>query len=297
MIYFGKATVVFLFSIYFAMLLSAQIATANELGLSQSQVDSLLSVNSTSEPKKQASQKIIKVNPGDTAHGQGTFVWRGGNRYVGEIVNGHRSGWGTFTYANGNKYVGQFVKNVETGKGTFTWASGKVKSGFWLEGKYLGNSEDASRQVKAALAVIEKVKVVAVTKAFTPQQTVTPKKQKASPPKVAEKPKYKKVRLRNHNTGEARYMHWDWSVYNTIKKDADSIGRLAAKCMSFDNKGGFDGANGWSSAELYEATSYSYEFKFKWYFETRYITVYKFKNYATCTGEYDSREKTFRVDL
>ncbi len=39
-------------------------------------------------------------------HGQGTWTYTEGEKYVGEWKDGKYNGQGTFTYPNGTKYVG-----------------------------------------------------------------------------------------------------------------------------------------------------------------------------------------------
>jgi S1-C subfamily serine protease len=90
----------------------------------------------------------------DQMHGQGTYTFADGSKYIGEFRNsvsqGHGSGiltngsiyvgeyrggkpngQGTFTYANGNKYVGEWKGGKRSGFGTFTHANGSVLEGIW----------------------------------------------------------------------------------------------------------------------------------------------------------------------
>ena len=39
-------------------------------------------------------------------HGQGTYTFASGERYVGEYKDDKRNGNGTHTFANGNRYEG-----------------------------------------------------------------------------------------------------------------------------------------------------------------------------------------------
>jgi len=50
-------------------------------------------------------------------HGNGTFYYPDGKKYVGEFVNGKRHGEGTFTYPDGTAYIGKFVAGIEQGVG------------------------------------------------------------------------------------------------------------------------------------------------------------------------------------
>ena len=58
-----------------------------------------------------------------------------GSEYVGDIINGKRTGKGTLTYINGDKYVGDFVDGEFHGKGTVFLKNGKKIKGKWLNGE------------------------------------------------------------------------------------------------------------------------------------------------------------------
>jgi hypothetical protein len=92
---------------------------------------------------------------GNCKNGQGTCLWDGGYKYVGEWKDGTRTGQGTATFANGDKYVGEWKYGKRSGQGTYTWANGDkyvgefkdgkstyadgtVKQGLWENGEFLG---------------------------------------------------------------------------------------------------------------------------------------------------------------
>jgi hypothetical protein len=52
-------------------------------------------------------------------HGQGTYTWADGNKYVGKWWYDKRNGQGTCTYADGNKYVGEWKEGERNGQGTY----------------------------------------------------------------------------------------------------------------------------------------------------------------------------------
>ena len=41
-------------------------------------------------------------------HGQGTYAWKGGDKYVEEFKDSKSHGQGTYTHGDGTKYVGEF---------------------------------------------------------------------------------------------------------------------------------------------------------------------------------------------
>jgi len=56
----------------------------------------------------------------DKRHGQGTYYYISGNRYVGGWDNDNQHGQGTYTWASGSRYVGEFLNGEQTGRGTYT---------------------------------------------------------------------------------------------------------------------------------------------------------------------------------
>ena len=67
-----------------------------------------------------------------------SWTYDDGGRYVGDYVNGSRSGKGTYTWVNGNVYEGDWVGGSREGTGTMTWASGTVYEGDWVGGSREG---------------------------------------------------------------------------------------------------------------------------------------------------------------
>ena len=52
----------------------------------------------------------------------GTYMWDGGDKYVGNFKNGKKHGQGTYTNANGDKHVGEYNNGKRHGQGTYTFA-------------------------------------------------------------------------------------------------------------------------------------------------------------------------------
>lgn len=67
-----------------------------------------------------------------------SWTYDDGGRYVGDYVNGNRSGKGTYTWVNGSVYEGDWVANSREGTGTMTWANGSVYEGDWVAGSKEG---------------------------------------------------------------------------------------------------------------------------------------------------------------
>ena len=59
-----------------------------------------------------------------------------GDNYVGDRdKGGNLHGQGTYTYVSGSKYVGQWRDNTMNGYGVYTWADGETKEGIWKNGR------------------------------------------------------------------------------------------------------------------------------------------------------------------
>ena len=56
-------------------------------------------------------------------------------------TSGPLNGYYRQTYKNGDVYVGDFVNGVRSGQGTYTWANGVVYTGEWADGEPTGNGE------------------------------------------------------------------------------------------------------------------------------------------------------------
>jgi hypothetical protein len=67
-------------------------------------------------------------------HGQGTFVWADGRKYVGAYVNDRKEGHGSFLWTNGKKFEGEWLDGKWHGFGDYT-AEGVTKRGEWAAGK------------------------------------------------------------------------------------------------------------------------------------------------------------------
>ena len=78
------------------------------------------------------------VDSNSNRNGLQTKIYNNGDKYVGDFVDGKRTGKGTYTWVSGNKYAGDFIDNKRTGKGTYTWVSGNKYVGDFIDGKRTG---------------------------------------------------------------------------------------------------------------------------------------------------------------
>ena len=61
-----------------------------------------------------------------------------GDTYVGEVVDGVKSGQGEYVWADGHRYVGGYRADQMHGAGTFTWADGREYEGQFVDGRRHG---------------------------------------------------------------------------------------------------------------------------------------------------------------
>ena len=64
-------------------------------------------------------------------HGQGTYSWKYGDKYVGQWKDDKENGQGSYYFKDGRKYVGQWKNGIKHGQGTFTWKDGDKYTGQW----------------------------------------------------------------------------------------------------------------------------------------------------------------------
>ena len=76
-------------------------------------------------------------------HGQGTFTFANGSKYVSEWKDGKKHGQGTFTSPDGHKYVGEFKDGKQHRRGALTFLSGTVSerawNGYFMNGDFVPN--------------------------------------------------------------------------------------------------------------------------------------------------------------
>jgi hypothetical protein len=68
-------------------------------------------------------------------HGEGTYVWQNGDRYVGHFANDRPDGKGRYQFANGDSYDGEVQAGVIVGRGVYTSKNGDVVEGSFANGK------------------------------------------------------------------------------------------------------------------------------------------------------------------
>ena len=82
------------------------------------------------------------VNYNGEEHGQGTFVWDNGDKYVGSFAYRKFSGKGTYYYASGAKYIGEWQNDLKNGHGTMYFKNGNIYEGEWKNDKENGYGKE-----------------------------------------------------------------------------------------------------------------------------------------------------------
>ena len=94
-------------------------------------------------------------------NGQGTYIYKNGDKYVGEVIDGFPDGQGilvnvdgsvfigtfeggvssngTFTDTDGDEYIGDVINCVPTGEGTYYYSDGSFHNGNWDDGQLQGH--------------------------------------------------------------------------------------------------------------------------------------------------------------
>ena len=78
---------------------------------------------------------------GNCSNGSGTKLYASGSKYVGQFLNGQRSGIGSLYYADGTKYQGEWLKDKPDGEGVETLPDGSKREGIWQGGRLIKKIE------------------------------------------------------------------------------------------------------------------------------------------------------------
>ena len=75
----------------------------------------------------------------DNYEGNGKYIWKDGEYYIGQWKNGLSHGKGTVCYSNGDKYEGDWVNDKREGNGKYIRKNGEYYIGQWKN--HLGNGK------------------------------------------------------------------------------------------------------------------------------------------------------------
>ena len=88
-------------------------------------------------PTPKVNEKLEGCLSGNCKNGRGTYLFAGGNKYIGDFENGLPNGTGKISYANGDVYEGEIEKGSLHGKGMMISANGNKVQGIWESGKFI----------------------------------------------------------------------------------------------------------------------------------------------------------------
>lgn len=123
----------------------ALLVTAQNTSTSAQSPVSPSGVPKTDEYSKLVDEFGDKCVSGNCVNGRGKMVYRTGDTYEGDFVNGKNVGHGTYTFKNGQVYVGQFSDNLRNGKGKFTFSDGSIYAGSFVKGNFIGHGTYISK--------------------------------------------------------------------------------------------------------------------------------------------------------
>jgi len=83
-------------------------------------------------------KKYIGQFKDDMYFGSGTLIMPDGSKYVGQFKDDQFNGQGTYTWADQSRYTGQFINGSFQGKGTYIWPDGKKYVGEWKDNRKNG---------------------------------------------------------------------------------------------------------------------------------------------------------------
>ncbi|BDS10989.1 caspase family protein [Aureispira anguillae] len=83
-------------------------------------------------------------------HGRGAYYNKDGSLYKGPFVNGKRQGYGTFIWTNGEKYIGEYKNNMRHGEGIYTFSDGTQQKGIWRDGTFVEEIAEKKTEIVAA---------------------------------------------------------------------------------------------------------------------------------------------------
>jgi hypothetical protein len=88
-------------------------------------------------PAPKGNEKLEGCLSGNCQNGRGTYLFAGGNEYVGDFENRLPNGTGKISYANGDVYEGEIEQGLLHGKGVMISANGNKVQGIWDRGIFI----------------------------------------------------------------------------------------------------------------------------------------------------------------
>ena len=86
-----------------------------------------------------------EVNYKEEQHGKGKFIYKNGDKYIGEYRNNKMWGKGTYYFSDGTIYEGEWVDNAREGHGKMTDPDGSYYEGEWKNNQRNGYGKEVNR--------------------------------------------------------------------------------------------------------------------------------------------------------
>ena len=77
---------------------------------------------------------------GDCNNGKGAYRFTSGAYYIGQFKDGKSEGIGICTWPDDSRYEGEWEKGLPHGKGTKTLSLGRLQTGWFQNGRYVGET-------------------------------------------------------------------------------------------------------------------------------------------------------------
>ena len=86
-----------------------------------------------------------EVNYNNEHHGKGKFIYKSGDKYIGEYRNNKMWGKGTYYFSDGTIYEGEWVDNAREGHGKVSYPDGSYYEGEWKNNQRNGYGKEVNR--------------------------------------------------------------------------------------------------------------------------------------------------------
>ncbi len=93
---------------------------------------------------------------GDCKKGEGVFVFKNGEKYVGAFQANKPNGTGVYFYTDGSRYHGEFVGGLPEGEGVKVFKDGQRRSGQWKKGRLVQATNPSTTNSQTEIELVAK---------------------------------------------------------------------------------------------------------------------------------------------
>ena len=115
------------------------VASTGEVYIGTFEDNQIVGYGTGSRPIREGSFKYIGEWLDGLRSGKGTMVSSKGDCYTGNWLMDEMSGFGEMVLSNGDTYTGMWNKGLMNGEGKHVWKNGDVYEGTWVDGEMHGN--------------------------------------------------------------------------------------------------------------------------------------------------------------